>query len=70
MEGRQWKILHVKDGLMPDSYQLQNCSSRNMMKTCGMKIISIFKTTTEITVEKDGKDESIYTCFPRRKAKA
>ena len=26
-------------GLMPDSYQLQNCSSRNMMKTCGMKII-------------------------------
>lgn len=48
---------------MPDSYQLQNRSGRNMMKTCGMK------TTTEITVEKDGKDESIYL-FSRRKSQS
>ena len=29
----------------------------------------IFKTTTEITVEKDGKDESIYL-FSRRKSQS
>ena len=28
---------------MPDSYQLQNRSGRNMMKTCGMKIIIFLK---------------------------
>jgi hypothetical protein len=29
----------------------------------------ILKTTTEITVEKDGEDESIYL-FPRRKSQS
>ena len=28
---------------MPDSYQLQNRSGRNMMKTCGLKITIFFK---------------------------
>ena len=60
---------------MPDSYQLQNRSGRNMMKTCGMKKFNSFrnhhiiKTTIEITVEKDGKDESIYL-FSRRKSQS
>lgn len=54
---------------MPDSYRLQNRSDRNMMKICEMKIRIFYKNTKEITVEKDGKDESIYL-FSRRKSQS